>query len=122
MVRALFDTNILIDQLNSVPAARVELARYRDKAISIMTWMEVLVGAKPGAEAVTRAFLDRRFHVIGLTEEVAERAVELRKQFGLRLPDAVIWASAQVHAMLLVTRNTKDFPPGDPGIRMPYRI
>lgn len=122
MVRALFDTNILIDHLNSIPAARAELARYREKAISIMTWMEVLVGAKPGDEAATRRFLDRRFEIIGLSEGVAARAVELRREFRLRLPDAVIWASAQVHAMLLVTRNTKDFPPDDPGIRMPYRI
>jgi len=30
------------------------------------------------------------------------------------LPDAVIWATAQAHAMLLVTRNTKDFPVDDP--------
>jgi predicted nucleic acid-binding protein len=121
MVRALFDTNVLIDQLNSVPAARAELARYRDKAISIVTWSEVLVGAKPGMEAATRLFLDR-FVVVALDERVAERAVELRKQNRLNLPDAVIWASAQIHSMLLVTRNTKDFPTGDPGIRMPYRI
>lgn len=121
MVKALFDTNILIDQLNSIPAARAELASYRGKAISIITWIEVLVGAKPGTEAATRYFLDR-FEIVALDEQVAERAVDLRKQHRLKLPDAVIWASAQVHAMLLVTRNTKDFPPGDPGIRMPYKV
>ena len=122
MVRALFDTNILIDHLNAVSEARAEVARYREKAISVITWIEVLVGAKPGTEAATRRFLDRRFTIIGLDEQIAERAVELRKQHRIKLPDAVIWASAQVHAMLLVTRNTKDFPPGDPGIRMPYEI
>jgi hypothetical protein len=122
MVRALLDTNVLIDHLNSIPAARAELARYREKAISIMTWMEVLVGVKPGAEDATRKFLDAQFQIIPLSEEVAARAIELRKGLRLRLPDAVIWASAQVHAMLLVTRNTKDFPPDDPGIRMPYQL
>jgi hypothetical protein len=122
MVRALFDTNILIDHLNAVSAARAEFARYRGKAISIIAWIEVLVGAKPGSEAATRSFLDQRFDVIGLDERVAERAVELRKQHRLKLPDAVIWASAQVHGMLLVTRNTKDFPSDDPGIRMPYQL
>jgi hypothetical protein len=34
----------------------------------------------------------------------------------------VIWATAQVRAMLLVTRNTKDFPKGDPGVRAPYKL
>jgi hypothetical protein len=34
----------------------------------------------------------------------------------------VIWATAQVHALLLVTRNIKDFPDGDPGVRAPYKL
>jgi hypothetical protein len=29
-------------------------------------------------------------------------------------------AIPQVNGMLLVTRNTKDFPAGDPGVRAPY--
>jgi predicted nucleic acid-binding protein len=40
----------------------------------------------------------------------------------MRLPDAIIWASADVHSMLLVTRNTKDFPADLPGIRIPYML
>ena len=51
MVKALLDTNILIDYLRGVGAARTELGRYQDKAISIITWMEVLVGAAPGVVA-----------------------------------------------------------------------
>jgi predicted nucleic acid-binding protein len=58
VVKALFDTNILIDFLRGVPAARDELGRYADKAISVVTWMEVMVGAPPPAEQGTRAFLD----------------------------------------------------------------
>jgi hypothetical protein len=53
---------------------------------------------------------------------VAERAVTLRREHRLKLPDAIVWASAQVQAMLLVTRDTKGFPAGDPGVRMPYRV
>ena len=54
MVKALFDTNILIDFLHEVAAARDELHRYEDKAISIITWMEVLIGAPPLAARATR--------------------------------------------------------------------
>lgn len=43
MVRPLFDTNILIDYLGGVALARDELARYREPAISIVSWMEVLI-------------------------------------------------------------------------------
>jgi hypothetical protein len=34
MVRALFDTNILIDYVNAVPEARAEIQRYTPIAIS----------------------------------------------------------------------------------------
>jgi predicted nucleic acid-binding protein len=121
MVKALFDTNILIDFLNAVPQARDELARFEDKSISIISWMEVLVGADAEVEDRTRSFLDT-FNVVPLEPEVAERAVALRREQGIKLPDAVVWASADVHSMLLVTRNTKDFGKDAPGIRVPYSI
>jgi predicted nucleic acid-binding protein len=121
MVKALFDTNILIDYLNAIPEAREELNRYTERAISIVTWMEVMVGAEGRLEAPTRSFLDG-FETIGLDARIAERAVSLRREHRIKLPDAVTWASAQVNGMLLVTRNTKDFPAGDPGVRAPYVI
>ena len=120
-MKALFDTNILIDYLRGIPAARDELARYQDKAISVITWMEVLVGASPAIAAATRRWLDG-FVLIGVDAPVAERAVSLRKVHSVKLPDAIVWASAQVHAMLLITRDTRDFPPDDPGIRVPYAV
>ncbi len=121
MVKALFDTNILVDYLNAVPQARSELQRYTEKAISIVTWMEVMVGAASDIEDATRGFLSS-FDIVALGGEIAERAVSLRRSHHVKLPDAIIWATAQTHAMLLVTRNTKDFGAGDPGIRMPYRL
>ncbi|GLQ58135.1 type II toxin-antitoxin system VapC family toxin [Devosia nitrariae] len=119
MVRALFDTNILVDFLSAVPQAREELDRYNRKAISIITWMEVLVGARADVEAATHEFLSG-FDIVPLDDSVAGRAVELRRDYRLKLPDAVIWASADVHSMLLVTRDSKDFPVDAPGIRVPY--
>ncbi|MEK1889148.1 MAG: type II toxin-antitoxin system VapC family toxin [Phyllobacterium sp.] len=121
MVKALFDTNILIDFLNAVPEARDELGRYDEKAISSITWMEVMIGADPELEARTRSFLGS-FDVIDLRNVIAERAVELRRKHRMKLPDAIIWASADIHSMLLVTRNTKDFPESAPGIRIPYLL
>jgi predicted nucleic acid-binding protein len=55
MVKALFDTNVLIDYLQGVSEAREELARFADAAISIVTWMEVMVGATDDNHAATRA-------------------------------------------------------------------
>jgi predicted nucleic acid-binding protein len=83
--------------------------------------MDVMVGAADDVEDATHTFLST-FDVIALDETIAERAVSLRRSHHIQLPDAIIWATAQVHAMLLVTRNTKDFTVGDPGVRMPYRL
>lgn len=121
MVKALFDTNILIDYLNALPEARSELGRYEHKAISVITWMEVMVGAAAPVQAVTRSFLDS-FQIVELRGDIAERAVELRRAHRIKLPDAVIWASAITEGAILVTRNIKDFPAELPGIRAPYRI
>ena len=121
MVKALVDTNILIDFLNGAPEARRELELYVDAAISIVTWMEVMVGASDGAIEPTRAFLSR-FEVIGLDEQVAEAAVNLRRERRIKLPDAIVWASAQSQGRLLITRNTRDFPADDPGVRSPYSL
>jgi predicted nucleic acid-binding protein len=121
VVKALFDTNVLIDYLNAEPQARVEIQRYTDKSISMITWMEVMVGADPAVEQATRAFLDD-FELLAVDGKVAERVVRLRRNHRIRLPDAVIWATAQVNSMLLVTRNTKDFPANDPGVRLPYKL
>lgn len=121
MVKALFDTNILIDYLNAVPEARAELARYEEKAISIVTWIEVVVGAPGAVENATRTFLGA-FRVVGLDESVAEGAVKRRRTHRIKLPDAIVWACAQTRGLLLVTRNTKDFPPDDPGVRCPYAL
>ena len=121
MVGALFDTNILIDHLNAISQAREEIERFEDRAISIITWMEVMVGAKTDLVEPTRRFLEG-FQVIALDDEIANRAIELRRGHRIKLPDAVIWATAQTNSRLLVTRNTKDFPTKDPGIREPYTL
>jgi len=121
MVAALFDTNILIDYLNGVAAAKVELERYDARAISIVTWMEVMAGASPEVEAATRTYLDS-FVLIPIDQPIAEQAVAARKQARIKLPDAIIWASARSRAMLLVTRNDRDFPASEPWVRIPYSL
>ena len=119
MVRALLDTNILIDYLNGVSEARAELERHERPAISIVTWMEVLIGAPPESEEATRAFVDG-FDCIQIDGIVAEQAVAIRRRHRIKLPDAIIWATAQTQSLILVTRNRRDFPPDEPWVRIPY--
>ena len=121
MVSALFDTNILVDYLNGIDPARSELDRYSDKAISVITWMEVMVGTTPETEGIVRGFL-RGFENLHIEGRVSDMAVCLRKKHRIKLPDAIVWATALVNKRLLVTRDAKDFFSDDPGIRIPYQI
>ena len=118
---AVFDTNIVIDALNGLSKADTEYGRYERVFISRVTWMEVLVGAQADDMQV-RDFLSTHFEIMPLDLAVAEAAVELRRAHRIRLPDAIIWATAQVNAAILVTRNTKDFDTAWEGIRVPYSV
>lgn len=122
-LNALFDTNILIDFLRRVHASKEELDRYRpeEKSISLITWIEVMAGATAETEALTRELLEE-FLVFSISEKIAERSAVIRRERRVKLPDAIIWATAQVHDRLLVTRNTRDYPSDSIGVRIPYQI
>jgi predicted nucleic acid-binding protein len=82
--------------------------------------MEVLVGARDAdEEAMIRDFL-ADFGLLDVDRKTAEEAVRLRRAQRIRLPDAIIWATARMAGALLITRNTKDFPKNDPDVRVPY--
>ena len=117
---AVFDTNILIDYLIGREDAQQEIDCYPRRAISIVTWMELQVGSKTAGEADVIDMFLREFRVVDITRQVARRAIDIRRRTRIRLPDAIIWATAQLESAVLVTRNTKDFPAGDPGVRIPY--
>ena len=78
--------------------------------------------AKRSGEGLRRAeILLSGFGIDELDAEIAARAAGLRRErLRLRLPDAVILATAMLRGRVLVTRNTKDFPANMPGIRVPY--
>ncbi len=119
---ACIDSDLLIDYFDGIPAAAEELARYDKLLVSRISWMEVLVGARtPELREVRENFL-RHFKLIELDATVARRAITLRQDHRLRLPDAIVWASALVHRALLITRNTKHFPRDHPGVRVPYAL
>lgn len=115
-----FDTNIIIDALARKQQALDELRRASRPWISRITWIEVLAGMPAPARRETEQYL-QNYSICELSPEIARRAADLRfNKRSLKLPDAVIFASAQEHGAILVTRNIRDFPANMPGIRVPY--
>ena len=119
-VEALFDTNIVIDALNGYREAQHLIKQSYDPAISVITWMEVMAGTQTNQESSVRAAL-AEFTNLNIDDEIKERAVQLRRVLRLKLPDAIILATAQITGRTLYTRNSRDFIEG-PGVQVPYKL
>lgn len=116
------DTCVLVDHLRNVEPSTRFLATLPAAAISTITWMELLVGARDAREEqAIRAFLSA-YAVLAMDEAVAEAAVRVRRELRVTLPDAIMLATARVHGRQLATRNTRDFPPATAGVFVPYTL
>jgi predicted nucleic acid-binding protein len=104
-LEAVFDTTTLIDYLMGRPEAQQEFDRYSRRGISIITWTELQIGCRNEEEADVIDLFLREFRVIEINRQIAERAVELRRSSKLRLPDAIIVATAQLESVPLVTTD-----------------
>ena len=118
----LLDSTIVIDHLNGIAVAGAFIASSEAPAISIITWIEVMAGLAPGQAESAGRWLLKNLELLSLSESISEEAVKIRRLGRLKLPDAIILATARSHGLRLVTRNTKDFRPEDDDILVPYRL
>jgi predicted nucleic acid-binding protein len=108
----LIDSNTVIDFCNGkLPEKGKELLFSIEKPIiSIITHIEVLgfYGIEENEERQMRDFISIS-GILLLDMDVALRTIEIRQKNRIKLPDAVIAASAIIHGLALVTRNVNDF-------------
>ena len=108
-----FDSNILIYHLNDQlpPVVRVQVDDWiRESAfISVITRIEVLGYRHTAGSLLQAARLLATLDEVPLHEAVVQQTITLRQQHRIRLPDAVIAATALHLDFPLVTRNEQDF-------------
>ena len=121
LMRLLLDTNVLIDVLKGETTARDWLEEQQQPAISVITWIEVLVGCRTAESQTVEAWLDS-FERLPLDRDVARESVQARQRHGLKVPDAIILATARCHGLTLATRNSKDFPLSLGDVLHPYSL
>ncbi|MBD2551565.1 PIN domain-containing protein [Microcystis elabens FACHB-917] len=70
-------------------------------------------------EAAALAWLEG-FPRLPLDDVIASETVRLCQQHGLKVPDAIILATARCAQLTLATRNSRDFPLTLGGVLHPY--
>jgi len=99
----LIDTDVFIDHLRG--AAEIRPARHR-LHYSVITRAELFAGNTATGLA---SQLLAPFRELPVNRDIAERAGRVVRELGLRLPDAIIAATALENGLQLSTRNVQDF-------------
>ena len=104
----IFDTNILI--YLSKYKLSPEILLTEPVAISVITKIEALGFAfKNEDEYILLASICNELIVIPLNDDITNETIRLRKNYHIKLPDAVIYATALVENTPLLTNNIADF-------------
>ena len=103
--RFVIDTNIFILRFNDRLA---ELLPRGEIICSIITEIELLSFSKltSAEETLIRDTL-AKLAIYGIDQDIKEEAIRLRRESGLKLPDAIIAATAICHQAILVTNDAQ---------------
>jgi len=110
----LLDTNFVINYFKGIFSD--DAAKFTDSVINDLTYVSVITrmellfwqSLKPKDEEVIKEFIFDST-VFSLEENIITKTILLRRTNKIKLPDAIIAATAIVHNLQLITHNLKDF-------------
>lgn len=109
MAVIILDSNILVYLSKGLLKAEDVFQQPKKYCISVISYIELLSYQHLTTSEVS--FLTRlykKLNIIYLDEALAEETIRIRKTYKLKLPDAVIAATASINNALLIS-NDKDF-------------
>ena len=111
--KLLIDTNIIIYYFNGIiTGSRIDKILKESFNISIITKIEFLSWQKlrqdKNLEQKALAFISHA-NVYELTDKIADKVIDIRQQYRVKTPDAIIGATALVHGFDILTNNVDDF-------------
>jgi predicted nucleic acid-binding protein len=109
--RYLTDTNTIIDYLeNKLPVSSISLLDNIPIQLSVISRIELLAWQKASDQQIKilTGFIAAST-VFNLEEDIILQSIEIRKRYRVKLPDAIIAATALTNKLNLLTRNIKDF-------------
>lgn len=124
VLERLLDSVILIDHFNDITKATEFILGLNPEktSISVISRAEILVGFDENSIEKAKLLLDQ-YRLLIIDKDIADRAAEVRRLYGWKLPDAFQAALAMHHKIKLSTRNTKDFDPEKHSfIEIPYKL
>ena len=119
--RALLDSNAIIYATKRIIDAGKLLSEYDIYFVSISSFIEVYCYEFPDAtEKEIADEIFRNLEIIDLDNSIAQRSIVYRKNpiKKIKLPDAVILATAQSLGAALITNNQADFEKVDSSVNL----
>ena len=113
----LFDTDVIIWAIRGNEKASDEIDASQSRAISAVTYLELLYGAKDKADSrvIKKTLSDYGFRILPVTESITEKAVAIMEEFALSVRldpmDALVFATALDYDITLCSGNEKHFSP-----------
>ena len=118
--RALFDSNIIIYlSKKEIPYSYID--QFDEHYISVITYMEIL--GHRFKDKIEEKFIQELlslFKMLYIDREIADKVIEIRKKGRIKLPDAIIAATAMSNELFLITRNIDDFKKIEVSISNPF--
>ena len=108
----LIDTNTVIDFLNrKLPVKGKNLVMAIEPVISVITQIELYSSDKLSVQELwdLDSFIRAATIYNYIDEQIVKHAINIRKTYKRKTPDAIIAATALTHNLTLITRNIRDF-------------